>query len=104
MPTRVAPRPARMSALAALRTAGAFALYLGISVLVFGRGVLDAPADTVVGDAGADKTIFMWAFKWFPHAIASGVDPFFTRLIWAPHGTDLAWVTAVPGAAWLAWP
>ncbi len=79
-------------------------MYLGVSVLVFGRGVLGAPANTVVGDAGADKTIFMWAFTWFPHAIASGVDPLYTHLIWAPHGTDLSWVTAVPGAALLAWP
>jgi hypothetical protein len=90
--------------MAVVRSSATFAAYLGISVLFFGRGVIAAPADRVVGDAGTDKTIYMWGLEWFPHAIASGVDPLYARVIWAPHGTDLAWVTDVPGAAVLAWP
>jgi len=63
-----------------------------------------APNHRVVGDLGADKTIFMWAFVWWPHALAHLHDPFHTAAVWAPHGIDLAWITAVPGAALPALP
>ena len=62
------------------------------------------PANTIVGDNGADKTIFLWGLGWLPHAIVRIEDPLFTRALWAPHGTDLAWVTWTPGAALVAWP
>src|ERR671933_554136 len=80
------------------------ALYVLASALLFGRGVLAAPRSTVVGDAGADKTIPMWSFVWWPHALANAHDPFDANAIWAPHGVDLAWVTAMPGPSLLAAP
>jgi hypothetical protein len=58
----------------------------------------------VVGDAGADKSIFMWSFVWWPHALAHLHDPFAANVVWAPHGIDLAWTTTVPGASLLALP
>jgi hypothetical protein len=79
-------------------------VYLGLSVLFFGRGILAAPTDKVVGDAGGDKTIYIWGLSWFPHSIAAATDPLHTDVLWAPHGTDLAWVTDIPGAAVIAWP
>jgi hypothetical protein len=63
---------------------------------MFGRDVVDAPGKKVIGDAGADKTIFMWAFQWWPHAIGHGHDPFNANVVWMPHGIDLAWATTVP--------
>jgi len=80
------------------------ALYLAVAVLVFGRGVLGSPSNTVIGDAGADKTFYMWSFVWWPHAIGHGRDPFDANVVWAPEGIDLAWFTAVPGASLLALP
>jgi hypothetical protein len=64
-----------------------------------GRGVLLHPEARVFGDKFPDKTIFMWSFLWFPHQLAHGHDPFDTKAIWAPHGIDLAWVTAVPAVS-----
>jgi hypothetical protein len=87
-----------------LAALAAFVLYAASSVLIFGRGVVTAPNHRVIGDLGADKTIFMWAFVWWPHAIAHLQDPFHTTAVWAPHGIDLAWITAVPGASILAPP
>jgi hypothetical protein len=82
----------------------ALALYLAGSLLLFGRDVAEAPATSVVGDAGADKTIFMWSFEWWPHAIGLGHDPLQAGSVWAPHGIDLAWVTSVPLLSLLATP
>ena len=38
----------------------------------------------------------MWSFRWWPHALANGLDPFHPTVVWAPHGVDLAWVTSSP--------
>ena len=93
-----------MRATPRLGALGALGLYAAASVLIFGRGVATAPNHRVIGDLGADKTIFMWAFVWWPHAIAHLHDPFHATAVWAPHGIDLAWITAVPGASILAPP
>jgi hypothetical protein len=74
----------------------ALATYLAASTFLFGRGVVANLGGRVVGDDGADKTIFMWAFKWWPHAIAHGHDPLAANVVWFPDGIDLAWVTSVP--------
>lgn len=71
---------------------------------MFGRAVVLAPATTVVGDAGADKTIPMWSFVWWAHALGQGHDPFSANVVWAPKGIDLAWVNAVPGPSVVAYP
>lgn len=87
-----------------LEGAAAFVLYAAASVLLFGRGVVAEPTVRVVGDAGADKTIPLWSLVWWPHAIGSGRDPFDANVVWAPHGIDLGWVTAVPGPSLASYP
>lgn len=79
----------------------ALVAYCGISVLLFGRGVVGSPHEHVVGDRGSDKTIFVWAFEWFPYALARLEDPLSAEVVWAPDGMDLSWVAASPGAALL---
>jgi hypothetical protein len=87
-----------------LRAPAALVLYLAASAAIFGRHVVTAPNARVVGDLGADKTIAMWAFEWWPHAVSHLHDPLHAEAVWAPHGIDLAWITAVPGASVLAVP
>jgi hypothetical protein len=70
--------------------------YAAFTVLWVGRGVLPHPATKVLGDAFTDKTILMWSFLWWPHAIVHGHDPFLATAVWVPHGVDLAWVTSSP--------
>ena len=71
----------------------AYALF---AVFWIGRGVVLHPTTEVLGDPERDKTILMWSFLWWPHAIAHGHDPFVAHAVWAPHGIDLAWVTSSP--------
>lgn len=84
--------------------AAALAAYTLLSIALFGRGVIGAPGDRVVGDGGADKSIFMWAFEWWPYAIAKLEDPLDANVVWMPHNIDLAWVADVPLASVAAWP
>lgn len=79
-------------------------LFLALSVALFGRHVVGSPSTKVVGDAGSDKTIAMWSLSWWPRAIARGIDPFAADVVWAPHGIDLAWATAIPLPALVATP
>ena len=82
----------------------AFAVYLAASVAIFGRGVVTHPTTTVVGDPGADKTLYMWAFEWWPHAVVRGHNPLDVTVAWVPHGFDLGLGTAGGGLALLVWP
>lgn len=84
-----ATRPALLGGIALL-------IYVLAAAAIFGRDVLLSPGDRVVGDLGADKTIFMWSFRWWPYAILHGHDPFDANVVWVPHGIDLSWVTSVP--------
>ena len=98
---QVAPRrmPRRLRGLVASPAAlggVALAVYLLAALAIFGRGVVGSPDSKIVGDAGADKTIFMWAFRWWPHSVVHGHDPFNANVVWVPHGIDLSWVTSVP--------
>jgi hypothetical protein len=75
-----------------------------LALAIFGRGIVAAPAHKVIGDPGADKTIFIWAFKWWPYALAHGHDPFDANVAWVPGGIDLSWVTGVPLLSYVLWP
>jgi hypothetical protein len=80
-----------------------FALYLGLSVLFFGRTVAASPGALYVG-TGPDPRFYMWCLVWWPYAIAHRLNPFLCRVVWAPSGINLAWATSIPGVALLAAP
>ncbi|HEX6724102.1 MAG TPA: hypothetical protein VF073_02555 [Gaiella sp.] len=84
--------------------AGAFGIYLCLSVLFFGRNVVAHPADRVVGDAAADKTLYMWSLEWWPFALGRGRNPLDVDRAWAPHGFDFGLGTGGGGLGLLAAP
>ena len=80
----------------------ALLFYLAVSVALFGRHVLIDPAGHCVCSglsATGDPPAFMWALSWWPHAIAHGLNPFYSHAIWAPGGVNVATVNSIPGAA-----
>jgi len=77
------------------RTIGAFLAYLALSILFYGRDLILRMTKVNAGNR-LDPQIFIWCFQWWPHAIAHRLDAFHPRIIWAPEGIDLAWVTSVP--------
>lgn len=46
-----------------------------------------------------DSSFFTWCYAWWPHAILSGKNPFFTDYIWYPEKTNLTYVTSIPTLA-----
>ena len=81
----------------------AFVLYLAISISVFGVLVVGSPARVYIG-YDTDPSVMMWFLTWWPHALTHNLNPFLTKVIWAPIGYNLAWATSMPGPALLAYP
>lgn len=83
----------------------AFAFYLIAATLMFARPVLAHPArDCICVGTSHDPGIFAWAMQWWPHALLHGLNPFYTHLLYAPVGINLAHGQLVPGAALLLAP
>jgi hypothetical protein len=82
----------------------AFGIYTTAALALFGAAVVVHPRSTIVGDSGADKTLYLWAFDWWPWALRHGRNPLNVTVDWAPHGFDLGLGTAGGGLALLAAP
>ena len=79
-------------------SAASFLIYLGTSGFWFGRALASAPRGFYIGTS-TDPSIYIWALEWWPYALRHRLNPFFSHLIWAPQGCNLAWVPAIPLAA-----
>src|SRR5712664_1329868 len=82
---------------------GAFAIYLLASIIFFGLRVLPDPQHSFVG-FGKDARASMWFLLWWPYAMLHGLNPFWSDLVWAPAGFNLAWATSIPGPSLIATP
>ena len=72
-------------------------IYATLALAFWGPWVLGAPRSTIVADNEVDPSAYLWLFSWWPHAIANGLDPFFTDRIFVPDGFNLAWTVSMPG-------
>ena len=77
-------------------------LYLGLAAAYLLPGWTD-PLHRYVG-VGADPLQQLWAFRWWAHAVTTGVDPWNTTLLDHPRGIDVAWNTTAPLASVLLTP
>ena len=83
----------------------AFVAFLVASVVLFGLPVLSDFRHRYVGPAShPDPGFFIWAMAWWPHAIIHGLNPMWSRAVWAPAGYNLAWATGAPGLSLLLLP
>ena len=94
----VSARRPRWELVAALVT------YAALSALLFGRDVVGQLSQRVVGDVGADKTLYMWGLEWWPRALRHGLNPLDVNVDWMPNGFDLGLGTAGGGLAIVATP
>lgn len=81
----------------------AFVIYLGLSILFFGRALSGGLSSFYMGN-GPDPPQSIWFLAWWAHALSARINPFFTHAVWAPAGFNLAWTTNIPLAAWLMLP
>jgi hypothetical protein len=76
-------------------SAATLLIYLVLSVLFFGRALIGHFTALHIG-VSEDPPLMMWFLVWWPHAIASRINPMLTGAIWAPRVVNLAWETAMP--------
>jgi hypothetical protein len=91
----IAPVGARQCCVLDWPGLAAFAVYLGLAVLFFARGLFGRFSTAYIGK-DVDPQLLMWLMAWWPHAIRHGLNPLHTRAVWAPHGVNLAWTTCMP--------
>jgi hypothetical protein len=86
-------------------SAAVLAGYCAVSFLYFGWPLLPHPGRDLVGNGQQlDPELFAWSFAWWPHALTSWTNPFFTHAVYAPQGINLTWTTSVPALAYAFWP
>jgi hypothetical protein len=78
-----------------------FVLYLFAAVVV----TLGAWRGPTSGWAGrcCDQEQAIWYLGWTPHALAHGLDPFFTTQIGSPAGVNVMWSPSMPLLGILGW-
>ena len=81
----------------------AFSLFCALSFLFLGRALIFDNAHYYVG-RGPDPASFIWSVAWWRFAISHRLNPLLTRVIFAPGGANLAWMTTIPLASLLVWP
>ena len=80
-----------------------FLAYQALSLFIFGGPALRHPADCYTG-MGTDPTIHMWCLTWWPYALSHHLNPFLTKVVWAPTGVNLTWADSMAGLSLLGWP
>lgn len=74
---------------------GPFFIYLILSFLFFGRGLVGHLSDHYIG-VGPDPGAFIFFLEWWKYAFVNHLNPFLTHAQWAPSGVNLAWSTFIP--------
>ena len=85
------------------RALAAFGIYLALSFVFFGRGLIGHFSTWYLG-RGPDPPQSIWFLNWWAYAIRHRVNPFLTKFLFAPAGANLAWSTTFPLAALIALP
>lgn len=88
----------------AVQALAALVIYLAIWILTESLPLLTHPGRPQLDQPSTDPNFYVWALRWWPYAVAHGLNPLFSAQIGAPTGYDLAWVTSIPPLALLGFP
>ena len=81
------------------------AVTVSVLALLVGRSVFLHPGSAVIGrNPSDDFQLMAWSLRFWPWAIAHGVAPWHTALLWAPSGFSTLWLTSIPGLSLVALP
>jgi hypothetical protein len=83
---------------------GGFAIFVGylLAAVVVTFGAWRGPVSGWAGNC-CDQEQAIWYLGWTPHALAHGLDPFFTTQIGSPTGVNLMWSPSMPLLGMLGW-
>src|SRR3954447_5503483 len=96
-PRAPAARTRLARAIAARPAAWVLLGYFALTMLLWGRFVVDGFGSHIVAINDYDTSGFMWFYAWWPHALLHGQDPVYTNAVLVPDGYNLAWATSLPG-------
>jgi hypothetical protein len=82
----------------------AFAVYAAVWLPTVVGPLVGHPSRAQLLQTSPDPNFYVWSLRWWPYAVAHGLNPLYTTQIAAPAGHSLAWVTTVPPLALLATP
>ncbi len=77
-------------------------LFYLVGAVVLTIGAWSDPTSGWAGNC-CDQQQAIWYLGWTPHALANGLDPFFTTQIGAPDGVNLMWNTPMTLLGLLGW-
>jgi hypothetical protein len=77
-----------------MEMSGAFSAYLLLAVLIWWKVWSTHPSGTGICGCG-DPSLFFWAVGWPAHALAHGLDPFYSKAMLYPNGVNLLSNTGV---------
>ncbi|HET9893460.1 MAG TPA: hypothetical protein VFQ44_00750 [Streptosporangiaceae bacterium] len=82
----------------------ALLMYLAAWLAAKASPLLIHPGWAQLSQGGMDPNFYVWSLRWWPYAIAHGLNPLHSSLVRVPAGADLAWITTIPPLALLAAP
>lgn len=82
----------------------ALALYLAVWVTNRQLPLILHAARPQLNQGSMDPNFYTWTMRWWPYAVAHGLNPLHTSQVGAPAGHGLAWVTTIPPLSLLASP
>ncbi|MDE3070649.1 MAG: hypothetical protein KGJ43_07965, partial [Acidobacteriota bacterium] len=77
----------------------ALCAYALLALLTVGWYPLSDPGAVCPCASNTDPSMSMWSLAWVPHALLHGLNPFYSHVVWAPVGSNLARSAAIPAAA-----
>jgi hypothetical protein len=93
-----------LAASPALQGLAALMIYLAIWVLAEVLPLVTHPGQPQLYQPSEDPNFYTWCLRWWPYAIAHGLNPLYSTQVDVPAGVSLAWSTSVPPLALLAFP
>jgi hypothetical protein len=82
----------------------ALAIYLAGWLSTVARPLVEHLGYAQLYQSSMDPNQFVWELRWWPYAIAHGLNPLYSAQIGAPAGYELAWVTLAAPLGLLAMP
>jgi hypothetical protein len=87
-----------------LQGAAALGIYLAVWVSLVTRRLLLHASQAQLLQKSPDPNFYVWSLRWWPYAVAHGLNPLYSHEIAAPTGHALAWITTTSPLALLTAP
>ena len=82
----------------------AFLIYLVAAIAVWAGPILTDLRTRSVGNGKTDAKFYEWAIGWMHWSVLHGVDPLYSRQVFAPTGTSLTWTSFTPAGGFVMLP